>query len=188
MAKFEFCCVSLLGFSHCSSVEACGNGTVELSEDDVTRLVDLIREMKSTDVEELQLKTKYPDIYEKLDEAFRDAAREATINHWYMQGFYDRVYEYDIDELMEYCSDNHDFVFEYDEEDYMEEDGEVDEDSIWDDKTEAFDEWLEIFIEGPDNDSCRKFLEEHLNAEVDLSDLEFDYEIEIPKAIIDMVD
>ena len=82
----------------------------------------------------------------------------------------------------------HNFVFEYDEDDYMDEDGEVDEDRIWDDKTEAFDEWLEIFIEGLDNDSCRKFLEEHLNAEVDMSDLEFDYEIEIPKAIIDMVD
>ena len=75
MAKFEFCCVSNLGFSHYGSVEGYGNGTVELSEGDVTRLVNLIREMKTTDVEELQLKAKYPDIYEKLDEAFRDAAR-----------------------------------------------------------------------------------------------------------------
>jgi hypothetical protein len=188
MAKFEFDCVCNLGFSHCGSVDAYGNGTVELSADDVTRLVDLIREMESTDIEELQLKDKYPDIYKTLDDAFRDAAREATINHWYMQGFYDWVYEYDIDELMDYCSENHDFVFEYDEEDYVDEDGEIDEDRIWDDKTEAFDEWLEIFLEGLDNSSCRKFLEEHLNAEVDLSDLELDYEIEIPKAIIDMVD
>lgn len=188
MAKFDFDCVCNLGFSHCGSVDAYGNGSIELSVDEVTLLVDLIREMESTDVEELQLKEKYPDIYKKLDDAFRDAAREATINHWYMQGFYDGVYEYDIDELMDYCSENHDFVFEYDEEDYMDEDGEIDEDRIWDDQSEAFEEWLEIFLEGLDNSSRRKFLEEHLNAEVDLSDLELDYKVEIPDAIIGIAD
>ena len=189
MAKFDFCCVNDLGFSHCcGSIAAEGYGTVEFSDEEVAILVKLIRDMGTTDVEELGLKTAYPEIFRKLDEAYRETAREATIDHWYMEGFYDGCYEYDPDELMDYCSETYDFVFEYNEEDYLDENGELDEDTLYDDKYDAFTEWLEVFVESMDSQERIKFLREHLNANVDLSDLELDYIVGIPQGIVELAE
>ena len=182
--KFEFACTSFLGYSHCGSVTADGYGSIELTDTEVDTLVNLIRANGSSDIEGICLQENYPDLYEKLDEAYRDAAREATIAHWYMEGFREGVYEYDEDELIEYCSENHGFEFSYDEEDYTDEDGEVDEDALYDDRHEAFSEWLEDFVVGLDTDKMVEFLTEHMNADVDTTDLELDYQVKIPDEII----
>lgn len=182
--KFDFSCTSFLGYSHCGSVTADGYGSIELTDDEVNTLVNLIRENGSSDIEDIALKEKQPYLYEKLDDAYREAAQEATIAHWYMEGFHEGVYEYDEDELIEYCSENHGFEFTYDENDYTDEDGELDEDALYDDMHEAFSEWLEDFIISLDNDEMIEFLTEHMNADVDTTELDLDYQVEIPDEII----
>ena len=85
---------------------------------------------------------------------------------------------------MNYCSETYDFAFEYNEEDYLDEEGELDEDALFDDKYDAFVEWLEPFVESLNTQERIKFLSEHMNAEVDLSDLELDYMVDIPQGIV----
>mgnify|MGYP003486481179 CR=1 FL=1 len=188
MANFDFCCVNNLGFSHCCGVIAAeGHGSIELSDEEVAILVELIRKKGTTDVWELDLTTAYPEIFQKLDDAHRQVAREATIGHWYLEGFYNCCYEYDTEELMDYCSETYDFTFEYNEEDYYDEDGELDEDALFDHKYESFVEWLEPFVESMNTQERITFLSEHMNADVDLSNLELDYMVNIPQGIITLV-
>jgi len=185
MAKFDFCCVNNLGFAHCcGAIAAEGHGTIEFSDEEVAILVELIRQKGTTDVCALDLNTAYPELFQRLDEAYRQVAREATIDHWYMEGFYDGCYEYDAEELMNYCSETYDFAFEYNEEDYLDEEGELDEDALFDDKYDAFVEWLEPFVESLNTQERIKFLSEHMNADVDLTDLELDYMVDIPQGIV----
>lgn len=186
MANFDFNCTSYLGFSHCGSITAEGYGSINLSDEEVATLINLINEKGTTNVEKLDLKTISPDLFQKLDEAYHQAAQEATINHWYMEGFYEGCYEYDTEELMDFCTENHGFIFEYNEDDYLDDDGELDEDTLYDDKYDAFTEWLASFVESLDQPERIKFLIEHLNAEVDLTDLELDYTVEIPRGVVEL--
>lgn len=186
MANFDFCCTSYLGFSHCGEVTAEGYGSVELTDKEVELLVRLIREKDTSDVNGLNLKEVYPEIYDKLDEAFAEAVWDATLDHWYTEGYHEGVYEYDIDGLMDYCTDNHDFEFKYKVKDYIDEDGELDEDRLYDDKYDAFTDWLDDFIVGMNANERIAFLQEHMNAEVELSYEELDYEVGIPEGIIRM--
>ena len=71
-----------LGMSHCGSVNAEGSGYVDLSDEEVKILVDLIREKGTTDVEEMELEELHPEIFEKLDDAYREVASDAEELHW----------------------------------------------------------------------------------------------------------
>lgn len=188
MAAYDLYVDSDLGWSHCGCVTVDSNGTVELTDEEVAKLVNLIKEKGTSDVEELGLKHELPDIYEKLDKAHRDIARIAIIDHWLMEGYYENAYECDMDELMEHCTENHGFEFSYDEADYTDEDGNVDEDAIYDARFEAFTEWLEPFILNLDYKERRGFLEDQMGIELDYSDLEIPYTIEIPQAIVKMAE
>lgn len=182
MAEFKFCCTSYLGFSHCGEVTADGYGTVELSDDEVSALVSLMREKGSTDVKELDLEASLPEVYKKLDEAFKDAAWIATLDHWYVTGYEDGVYEYDADAVMDYCAENCGFMFE--DEELAEE---LDEDSLWDDRHDAFEEWFDSYIYDMLPQERIAFLQEHMNAEVELSEDDLDYEVEIPDGVIQLM-
>lgn len=168
MAEFDFCVTVPLGFSHCGEETAYGDGTVELTLDEVDALIALMREKGSEDVKDLNLQEALPEIYEKLDRAYRDAAWLAVADHWYTTGYYDNVYEYDVEQLMDYCAEHHGFEAEYDEED-------------------IFEEWLDDFIGTMNPKERMAFLQEHLNAEVDLSDMDLDYELEIPDGILGLM-
>ena len=186
MKRFEFNCTAFLGYSHCGCVTADGHGSVEISEADVDTLISLIRESGSTDIEEIGLEERHPDLYKILDEAYYEAALDATIAHWYMTGFQEGIYEYDVEELMEYCREHHGFEFEYNEEDYLDEDGELDEETLQDDMQKGFFEWLEDFVYGLETDEMVEFLSEHMNADVDTTDMDVDYQVEIPEGIIEL--
>lgn len=192
MALYSIDCEQVLGMSHTGEVTTEGASTVELSDEEVDTLVRLIREEGTTDVEELELEERYPDIYEKLDEAYRTMARDAELSHWVWEGYRSHYYEYDEEELMEYCEENLGFKFEYDEKDYYYDDPEdlpegeepeIDEDSLMWDKERAFDNWLDDYLESlPDNEAVN-FMGEHMNADVCVDNV--DYTVEIPQAIID---
>ena len=63
-----------LGISHSGAVNVESEGYVELSDEEVEKIVDLIRQKKTTNIIGLGLEEKYPDIYEKLREAHHDMA------------------------------------------------------------------------------------------------------------------
>jgi hypothetical protein len=186
MGTYDFDCSSFLGMSHYGSVTADGTGTVELTDEEVAALVALMKEKDSSDVEEIGLKEALPEIYEKLDAAFHEAAFNAEKDHWLWEGYHNGYYEYDSYELMEYCEANCGFTYEFDEEEYLDEDGELDEDAIDEAKLEAFEEWLDDYLIGLDKEECHRFFEEQMHAELDCDEMGCEYEIEIPQAIIDM--
>ena len=191
MALYSIESEQCLGMSHHGAVTVNGESAVELSDEEVDILVKLIKEQGTTDVEALDLENLYPDIYEKLDDAYRDMAYNAEEMHWLWEGYNNGYYEYDTVELMNYCERELGFKFEYDEKDYYLDDPEdleegeepdIDEDQIEEDKNDAFSEWLDDYVSGLDDDKARDFFYEHMDADLNMDDVE--YTVGIPKAII----
>lgn len=87
MAEYTIECEQCLGISHDGAVYADGEGTVELSDEEVTTLVQLIHQKGTTDVGELDLETTHPDLYAKLDKAYHDMAQHAETMHWLWEGY-----------------------------------------------------------------------------------------------------
>ena len=179
MAKYTIECEQCLGISHDGAVY-----TVELSDEEVTTLVQLIRQKGTTDVRELNLETTHPDLYAKLDKAYHDMAQHAETMHWLWEGYENGYYEYDEDELMDYCEQELDFTFEYDEEDYLDEDDDLDEEEIrYDAKLHAFRSWLDDYLHSLSDEEVFSFMNEHMNACIEDEEVE-EYTVSIPKAII----
>ena len=185
MPIFNILTENTLGISHSGEVTASGEGCVELSDEQVRQLVDLIKDHNGeTNVEALGLKEKYPEIYERLDEACYEIARHAEYVEWVIDGYESGYSEVDTEEAIALCEEEYGFKFEYDPDDFLDDDGEIDEDALDDARVDAFYEWVEQHRRGLDRDAEAMFLDEVfcLNPEVDA----FDYEVEIPEAIIAM--
>lgn len=190
MALYSIESEQFLGMSHTGEVTVNGESAVELSDEEVDILVKLIKENDSTDVEELDLENLYPDIYSKLDEAYHDMAYNAEEIHWLREGYDNHYFEYDEDELMDYCEKNLGFSFEFKPEEYFDEDELEDykespdsyEDEIYEEKNKVFSEWLDAYVEGLSDDEARSFFYDHMDADLDMDNV--DYTVEIPAAII----
>ena len=186
MPIFSIDTETVLGISHFGVEATTGEGTVELSDEEVQQLIDLIRENGGeTDVEKLELKDKYPEIYKILDEAFREVAANAEYDYWVRAGYENGWYEAAAEEIIEKCESKYGFHFEYKPEDFFIEGGtEVDEDALIDAKMEALqDYWIDDYCcEHSDKEIA--FLSDVFNLEPDVDDV--DYNVEIPPAIIKM--
>jgi hypothetical protein len=191
MALYSIESEQCLGMSHHGAVTVNGESAVELSDEEVDILVKLIQEKNSTDVGDLDLETLHPDIYKKLDEAYSDMAYRAEEIHWLWEGYNNGYFEYDSEKLMDYCEKELGFEFEYDVKDYYLDDPEdleegeepdIDEDQIEEDKNDAFSEWLDDYVSGLDDDEARDFFYEHMDADLNMDDVE--YTVRIPQAII----
>ena len=192
MALYSIESEQCLGMSHSGAVTVNGESAVELSDEEVEILVKLIKEKDTTDVGELDLENLYPDIYEKLDEAYSQMAYHAEYMHWLWEGYYNHYYEYDDNALMAYCEKNCGFTFEFKPEEYFDseddiedykEDPESYEDEIDEVKNEAFSEWLTEYLESLSDDDAASFMEEHMDADINMDNVE--YTVKIPQAIID---
>lgn len=155
-----------LGWSHSGGVNIESEGFVELSEEEVMKIVELIRKTETSDIKKLRLKKLYPGIYEKLRKAYFEIAYNAQMLHWLWDGYHLEEYKYDKDELMSYCTENCGF------------DGEFDD----------FDSWLEYYLSELDDEEAIDFFLEHMNAELELDDDEIAYEVAIPEAVIKMAE
>ena len=184
MAEYKIECEQFLGFSHSGSVTTSGESTIELSDEEVATLVRLIREKGTTEIDELDLETSHPELYAKLDEAYHDMARHAEYMHWLWEGFDNGYYEYDEEELMDYCERECGFSFEFIEEDYLDENGEIDEESKEYAKSAAFHDWLDDYVRSLSDDDAAAFMTEHMDAGVDVEDVE--YTVNIPEDIVKM--
>lgn len=194
MALYSIESEQCLGISHSGAVTVNGESAVELSDAEVAILVKLIKENDTTDVEELDLETSHPDIYNKLKDAYYKMAYDAEEIHWLWEGYYNGAFQYDTEELMEYCEKELDFSFEFKPEEHFnefeledfQEDPESYEDEINDLKYEAFNEWLDDYVSGLSDKEARDFFYHHMDADLNLDDIE--YEVEIPGAIIKMAE
>lgn len=173
MAQYDIQSESCLGMSHSGAVYADGEGTIELSDDEVKTLVDLIREKKSTNVKDLGLEENHPELFKKLDEAYYDVAYTAEEMHWLWEGYYNNYYEYEEDELMDYCEKSCGFKFEGDNDDEYA-------------RSQAFNEWLDDYLTGLSDEDARRFFYDHMGVSMDMSDVE--YTVGIPAAIIKMAE
>ena len=192
MALYSIESEQCLGMAHFGgAVTVNGESAVELSDEEVNILVQLIKEKGTTDVEELDIAASHPALYEKLDIAYREMAYDAEELHWLWEGYNNGYFEYDSEKLMNYCERELGFKFEYDEKDYYLDDPEdleegeepdIDEDQIEEDKSDAFSEWLDDYVSGLDDNEARDFFYEHMDADLNMDDVE--YTVEIPQAII----
>jgi len=183
MAKYNIECEQCLGFSHSGAVYAYGEGSVELTDEEVTTLVQLIRQKKTTSVSKLKLKKTHPDLYAKLDKAYHDMAQHAETMHWLWEGYENGYYEYDKDELMDYCEQELGFTFEYDEDDYLDDENQFDEEMMLYDKNDAFRSWLDDYLHSLSDSEVLSFMNEHMDACIEDEEVE-KYTVAIPEEII----
>ena len=162
MAEYTIECDICLGLTHWGAVETSGKGTIELSDEEVNTLVDLVRKKQSTNPDELGLEESHPDLYEKLDDAYSELYYQTEETYWLKEGI--GHYEYDLDELQEYCAENCGYNEEEDD----------------------FDSWLDDYIDSLPYDELCDFFYNHLNADVDMDASDVKYEVHIPKEIIEM--
>jgi len=182
MAEYKIECEQCLGFSHSGPVYTEGESTVELSDEEVATLVKLIQEKNTTDVDKLDLKSSHPNLFKKLDDAYCKMARHAEYMHWLWEGYENGYYEYDEEELMSYCGRECGFSFEYDENDYLNDNGELDEEELGYAKSDAFTSWLDDYVRSLSDDDAADFFNEHMDAGVEVDDVE--YTVAIPEEII----
>ena len=173
-----------LGMSHSGAVVIDGESTVELTDEDVEILVNLIREKHSINVRKLGINAMYPELYEKLDDAYRQLAYDTEETHWLWHGYYNGYYRYDSYDLKCYCKANCGFHFEYDESDFVDDDDIFDDELFENAEDKAFEDWLDDYVHSLSDKEARDFFYNHMNAELDLDYV--DYTVEIPEEIIKM--
>lgn len=125
-----------------------GESVLELTDEQVEQLVDLIKANGGeTDIEALNLEEEYPDIYEAFHEAFVEPIACDGSTQWaidgYLYDYFDGPSDEEIVKTIE-AEGLFSFKFEYNEEDYLDEDGELDEERLMEDKCVA---WREHFDE-----------------------------------------
>ena len=71
-----------LGISHSGAVMTEETGILELDDNEVSLLINIIKEKKNCDVDELEIEESHPDLYEKRRQAYYDMAYKAEELHW----------------------------------------------------------------------------------------------------------
>ena len=80
--KFDIENEICLGISHSEAVMTEGTGILELDDNEVSLLINIIKEKKTSDVDELGIEESHPNLYEKLRQAYYDMAYKAEELHW----------------------------------------------------------------------------------------------------------
>ena len=140
-------------------------GEIELSDDEIDILIRLMRKDKTTmDYRKLNLEEEDPELYEKIDNAYHDAAYEAeghySINygieeHEGMEGL-----EYDVNELILYSRDHCGYRKRYAD------------DVIRRSEVDDFDNWFRHYLDDLKVDDALEFIDEHTMIGLNLYDTE----------------
>lgn len=183
MPTFKINTEQSLGFTHYGEVTVEGSGEVELTDEEVRQLIGLIRENNGeTDVEKLGLKEKYPDLYEKLDDAYRYVAIDALWRFHVIDGYENGDYE-EPDDAIEIAEREYGFKFEYDENDFIPEgETEMDEDEFNEARSEAFYDWVDEYRKTLNEKDEAMFLQTIFQMELYVDN--YDYDLVIPEEII----
>ncbi len=190
MVEYGISAESFLGdFCYGEAEYVDAGGTVELSVEDVQKLVDLIRKNGGeTDVKALDLKGLYPDIYNTLSDAYRKISYEAQRRYWI-----EKNYSMETEGLMERLEGEGLFHYEEDldairEENGLDADEEPDEDALEDATTAAFHEWLDEYLSDLSFEEKIDFFSDYYDwyipGDVNLDESQCECEVLIPEEII----
>lgn len=185
MKEFAFCFEIFLGYHCCGRGEyVSGEGSVKFEDEQVDRLVTLIRENGGeTDIDELGLKAACPDINAALEDAYFEAVGQATYRYWLIKGFEEGYYD-EPEGMMESLEEAG--LFHYEPEPALLE--EADEEILEEEKEEAFYDWLKSYFASMDEDDQVSFIKTWYGDVVDLDGPgDYDYAVEIPQGVIDLV-
>lgn len=184
MAQYKITTDICIGFSHHGSENAMAEGTIELTDAEVQTLVELIRKGHSARVEELDVEHKYPQLYEKLHDAYRELNYRAIELYWLWNGVLNGIYEYDTEEAIAYCQEH--FGYRYEEPEVpLDENGHLDFSRYkFVDRYTHFRRWLESDFRKFDDETVKDFFYNHMGAYVDMEDEGYDLELHIPEEII----
>ena len=80
--KFDIENEICLGISHSGAVMTEGTGILELDDNEVSLRINIIKEKKTSDVDELGIEESHPNLYEKLSQAYYDMAYKTEELHW----------------------------------------------------------------------------------------------------------
>lgn len=180
-----------LGMSHCGSVCLEGKAYVELSDDEVSRLIQLMRETGSTDVYDMELETVYPELFEKLNDACYEAAWTPTTLHWLNEGLEMAIGDPEFDEenvglraLMKKAWSEFGFRFRYKAKDYTDSDGRINRNRIESDRLCAFKKFIDKLLEEMDDNEKIDFYLDNFKTSLEGTEIE-SYDLIIPQEIID---
>ena len=165
------------------AVAETGYATLELTDEELKSLIGLINESGTDDVKEMKLKEKLPEIYGKLDNAYREAALDAEEYHWLEYGWENSDVFSPYDHI-EFGEKELGYKFEYDESEFLDEDGNLDEDYLEDAKEQDFREWLDNYKDSLSRKESMEFMRRFIDVDVQGEP----YEVLIPEEIIDMCD
>ena len=201
MPIFNILTNSPLGVSHSGEVTVSGEDSVHLTDEEVQQLIDLIRENGGeTNVEKLNLEERYPEIYERLDEVYHDAASSAAFREWVIEG-YECSYFDEPDDfrkavleagLFEYNFEPTAELIEQYREDYgLDEDDEIDqeelEEYLEEEGLDPFYDCVSKYYNSLDEDRRVAFIKRfYAEALEDWDSSGIDYDVKIPPAIIKM--
>ena len=175
--------ISLGCYCFGGTVTETGYATLELTDEELQALIKLIKQSGTVDVSEMNLKDKLPEIYEKLDSACHEAALMAEAYHWLDRGWDDPVV-FNPSEYIEYGEKELGYKYEYDESEFLDEDGNLDEDYLEDAKVQDFNEWLNNYKDSLEINERIEFMRRFIDIEVEGEP----YKLLIPEEIIDMCD
>lgn len=169
--------------------EATYEGYIHLTKDEVNTLVKLIRETGATDAEAMGLQDVDEALYDKLQEQCQEIANLAAEIAYLSEGYDIEADQYheDPEELIEECEQDGTFKFDYDEADFLDDDGQLDEDALWEAKQEAFESWVDDQRFSLEGEALRDFYYNVVGVNLD-----FDYcsipevDIVIPDQIISL--
>lgn len=146
---------------------------MELTDEEVRQLIDLIRDNKGeTDVEKLGSKEKYPDLYEKLDDAYSDVAIDVLWRFHIIDGYENGDYE-EPDDAIDIAEREYGFKFEYDENAFIPEgETEMDEVGFNEARSESFYYWVDEYRETLNENDEAMFFNTlfHMEPELDMYD------------------
>ena len=188
--KYPIECEQFYGMSHSGGVFRNAQGEVELSDDEANQLVQLMRYLNTSDVEELELETTLPEIYTKLYDACDAMCDEAAFNEAWLDAYWNawsgadggNTVEYDIDQMMYYCEDHCGFSY----------DGEETDEDYYEKKAEAFEKWLDHYLHTAPDADVLTFFEQNMELLIDDCDfvdpsaVEYNVTVLIPQTIIEM--
>ena len=169
--------------------EASAEGTIELTRQEVDTLVKLIRDTGETDADDMGLQDVDEALYDKLQEQCQSIANLAAELAYLEEGFDQQCDEYHEhpEETIEACEQDGSFKYEFNEADYLDDEGNLDEDAIWEAKEEAFESWLDDQRFSLEGEALRDFYYDVIGVGLNLDGCTFpDVDIVIPDEIIEM--
>ena len=178
MATFGIETKVCLGMSHYGGVYVKGTGSIELTDDEVVFIVDLLRNNPGIiDYKDLGLEKTHPELFQKIDKAYRHLAYKTEMLHWVTEGLEQDEWDFDVVEAMEYCEEHCGFNPYYS--------GDIRCSYL---KLKEFYDWFEDHVSDFDYDDLSYLYFDLMDGDMDHDEDEMDdaYVRKLPKKLIDL--